>query len=387
MNSVTSTPFIKPVRPNIFKFILQIFKIWNSNVFTNSGTQLLSFKEELSAYLNLSSNPAISANGTTSEIALLKLIASNSSKKEVITTPYSFISSASSIIHAGLTPVFVDIDSDLSLCVNQVKAAITDNTLAIVSADIYGIPNKHAEINTICENQNIIHVSDKSHSFGVLLGGLSSFHAAHFCFASMHATKVMSAVEGGIIVSNSNCSPSISDVDTFNNFGFQETDSKFIGFNAKMDEMRAAFGRLNLAQLDRVMHRRKLVFENYLYYGLGEYVFPYFLDLHNSFDNQLNYSYLPVLLRSSDRTEFLAQLKDIGINIKLYFDRIIPSYSSYLSNPDLWLIRSSTNLVNARNLSDSIITLPVHQDVPGPVIRSICSLITSYSPYNPFEPK
>jgi len=378
------TAFLKPITPNLLRYFFELHKIWRSNTFSNSGTQLLSFKNEISEFLNLSNPPAICANGTVAEIALLKLLSLTSPKKEIVTTPYSFISSASSIINAGLKPVFVDIDSQLTLSSVELDAAISEQTLAVLSVDVYGIPNNQETIRSICNKYSLLHLSDKSHSFGVKNFGVSTIAHSDFSFVSMHATKVMSAIEGGLIVANSSTFPSISDIELYNNFGFSEGDACFHGFNGKMDELRAAFGRLNLRQLNKMIRLRKDVFNKYLDNGLAKYVLPRYLALHYSNSIDLNYSYLPILLSPDDRPLFLRDLNLSGINIKIYFERLIPDYLAFKANTDIWKCSSASNLDCARRLASSIVTLPIYHQLPCKVIKSICSIISRYSPYQTY---
>lgn len=375
--------FLKPVRPSLFKYIIRLSQVWRSGVFTNFGKQHERFEDELKMYLGTESL-ALCTNGTQAQVTLMKLLASRTGKREVITTPYSFISSAASIINAGLTPVFVDIDDKLSLDVRQVESAISKETLGILSVDVYGIPNNCIELNKLARSFDICHIGDKSHSFGVTILGNSSLLSCDYVFASMHATKIMSAIEGGLIINNSGGYPSSTDMNNYNNFGFEDDDSIVLGINGKMDELRAAFGRLCLANINSTVEKRKLVFEEYLKQGLEPYIYPTYLELHKSRNTELNYSYLPIIVHPNDRPTLLERLKANDIIIKVYFDRVIPSYTSFSNSPQLWKIESTSQLKNAYSLSKSVVTLPLHQKLSRKDIRTISQIVRMFTAKAPF---
>tara|TARA_Y100000739_G_C20549896_1_gene437695 strand:- start:94 stop:1203 length:1110 start_codon:yes stop_codon:yes gene_type:complete len=359
--------------PSFLEYIFSLRDIWKDQYLTNNGKQYFLFLEELSEFIQ-TPNIGICSSGTSTEECLLELLKVKN-KTEIITTPYSFISTSNAIIRAGLKPVFVDIDEDLSLNIDQVRDSINERTLAIMPVDVYGIPNNINLIKKVISKRNIKLIIDKSHSFGVKIGSVSSLKQGDFTFASMHATKVMSSIEGGILYSKNR--KFIKSFKEYINFGFEEEDAKSFGTNGKIDELRCLFGRQVLAAFEKIRRERKKVYNIYKELGLTKLI-PKSLRVFEE-KHIWNYSYLPILLRNRD--EVYQDLFSKGINTKKYFQKIIPEYSIYKRNQNAWITRFP--LDNARKLSESILTLPLYSGLSKKDIMLIInSLNKIHDPYD-----
>ena len=237
--------------------------------------------------------------------------------------------------------------------------------------DVYGLPNKIQELKEIIGEKDIKLIIDKSHSFGVEIGNISSLGEGDYSFASMHATKVMSSIEGGIICSAKQ--EFISKFENYCNFGFTGDDSFSFGTNAKIDELRCLFGRCVLSSFKKRREKRKKIFEKYKKFGLTNFL-PKSLKLFER-TNLWNYSYLPILLPSNDREKIYQNLLSKGIFTKKYFNKLIPDYISYKSNDNLWT--SNSSLLLAREISKSILTLPFYSGLSNQTIKTIVSSLNN----------
>lgn len=344
-----------PLLPDLDEFNKLLSTIWSSRYITNNGHFHHELEQALADYLKV---PYISlfTNGTLPLITALQ--AAGIKHGEVITTPYSFVATTHSIWWNGLTPVFVDVDpATCNMDPRKIEKAITEKTVAIMPVHCYGTPCDTTAIQDIADRYHLKVIYDAAHAFGVEENGISILTAGDFSTLSFHATKVYNTVEGGGIVTNS--AEMKQEIDYLKNFGFQnETTVVGPGINSKMDEIRAAYGLLNLKQVDKAIEKRKHVAMKYrdaLKNVPGIRLLP-----EAAANVRLNYSYFPIFIDKEiygiSRDELYFKLKEHGILGRRYFYPLISSFSTYSS------IHSAapSNLPVATKLAETVICLPMH---------------------------
>ena len=249
-----------PLLPDLDAYNGLLAKIWDSKWITNAGPFHEKLEKALSEYLKV---PYLSlfTNGTLPLLSAFQALGIR--KGEVITTPYSFVATTHAIWWNGLEPVFADIDKDTcNLDPARIEEAITDRTVAIMPVHCYGTPCDISSIQEIADRHGLKVIYDAAHTFGVEIDGESILKAGDMSTLSFHATKVFNTVEGGAVISGS--LEMKEHIDHLRNFGFEnEITVTEPGINSKMDELRAAFGLLNLQQVDKAIEKRKKVAERY----------------------------------------------------------------------------------------------------------------------------
>ena len=283
-----------PLLPPLEEFTSYLQEIWDRKWITNNGHFHQELEKALAGYLGVD-YISLFTNGTLPLITALQALGLD--EGEVITTPYSFVATTHAIWWNKLTPVFVDIDP-VTGCIDSDKivAAITDKTVAIMPVHVYGTPCDIERIEAIAKNHNLKVIYDAAHAFGVSKDGESILKAGDISTLSFHATKTYNTVEGGALVCNS--AEMKYHVDNLKNFGFRgETNVVGPGINSKMDEIRAAYGLLNLKHVDAAIAARKEVAKMYVealkdVKGISLYQ-PILDSLIASSPYSLNYSYFP----------------------------------------------------------------------------------------------
>ncbi|MCQ2340686.1 MAG: DegT/DnrJ/EryC1/StrS family aminotransferase [Paludibacteraceae bacterium] len=357
--SVTS-----PLLPDLNEYNQFLQDIWSRKWITNNGHYHQELEKQLSEYLDV---PYLSlfTNGTLPLITALQALGITDG--EVITTPYSFVATTHSIWWNGLKPVFVDVDSDTgNIDPNKIEAAITDKTVAIMPVHVYGCPCDVERIDAIAKKHNLKVIYDAAHAFGVTYKRKSILEWGDLSTLSFHATKVYNTIEGGAMVMHS---PEMKyDVDNLKNFGFRgETTVVAPGINSKMDEMRAAYGILNLKQVDWAIEQRKHVATRYveaLKDVKGIKLFPYIIEQVNlqSVDNiqfNWNFAYFPILITEDfgmTRDELYEHMKSQGVMGRRYFYPLISDFNPYSQYESAKL----NNLPEAIKLAKQVICLPMH---------------------------
>ena len=244
-----------PLLPSIDDFTSSLKEIWDSKILTNNGCFHKKLEKELAAYLKV---PYISlfTNGTLPLITALQAMRITG---EVITTPFSFVATTHSLWWNGIKPVFVDIDPETcNLDPNKIEAAITPKTTAIMPVHVYGKPCDTKRIQTIADKYGLKVIYDAAHAFGVEVNGESILKAGDMSTLSFHATKVFNTLEGGALIVRDEQTK--KRIDYLKNFGFtSETEVVAPGINSKMDEVRSAFGLLNLKIVDNAIAARQQI--------------------------------------------------------------------------------------------------------------------------------
>lgn len=357
-----------PLLPDLDDFNALLKEIWNSKWITNNGSFHKQLEKELAAYLKV---PYISlfTNGTLPLITALQALRITG---EVITTPYSFVATTHSLWWNGIKPVFVDVDpSNCGLDPNKIEAAITPKTTAIMPVHCYGKPCDTKAIQEIADKYGLKVIYDAAHAFGVEVDGESILKAGDMSTLSFHATKVYNTIEGGALVMHDEKTK--QRIDYLKNFGFaNETTVVAPGINSKMDEIRAAYGILNLRQVDAAIEARKKVAQRYRKALREVSGITFFEDMPGV---RHNYSYFPIFIYAEKfgktRDQLYFEMKEANVLGRRYFYPLISDFSTYRGLPSA----TRENLPEAYKLADTVLCLPMHHDLSEEDIERVLKLI------------
>lgn len=358
-----------PLLPSLDEFIPYLEDIWQRKWLTNGGHYHQELEKALCDYLKV---PYISlfTNGTLPLITALQALRITG---EVITTPYSFVATTHSLWWNGIKPVFVDIDPVTgNLDPDKIEAAITPHTTAIMPVHVYGTPCDTERIQAIADKYGLKVIYDAAHAFGVEVDGRSVLEAGDLCTLSFHATKVYNTIEGGALICRD--AQTKQRIDYLKNFGFAgETEVVAPGINSKMDEVRAAYGLLNLKQVDTAIANRKIVAQQYREGLRGVDGISFMNDVDGV---RHNYAYFPIFIDAQKygmtRDELYANLKDNGVLGRRYFYPLISTFSTYRGLPS----SAPDNLPNAHKMADSVICLPIYSGLNVGDVDIIVNIIT-----------
>ncbi|AUF74814.1 DegT/DnrJ/EryC1/StrS family aminotransferase [Escherichia coli] len=355
----------QPNLPPLEEFIPYLEIIWQNKQFTNNGPMHQKLEKKLCEFLGVE-YISLFNNGT---IALITAVQALGVKGEVITTPYSFVATAHSLVLNGLKPVFVDIDSKtLNIDPRRIEEAITPETQAIMPVHCYGNPCDTQAIADIAQKYNLKVIYDAAHAFGVEDDDGSVLRHGDLSVLSFHATKVFSTFEGGAIVCNSK--EMKEKIDRLKNFGYiDETNINIIGSNGKMSEVNAAFGLLQLEHMDTFLRGRMnadMFYRQKLKDITGiSIVIP-------SGQKISNFSYFPILVESDfplSRDELFNYLKNQNIFARRYFYPVIPDFQAYLN------VGEVCDVKNAREIASKVLCLPMHAELSSDILEYIVSTI------------
>ena len=367
MNEKTIT-VTSPLLPDLKEFETLLEDIWKRKWITNNGHYHQELEKALSEYLKV---PYLSlfTNGTLPLITALQALRITG---EVITTPYSFVATTHALWWNGIKPVFVDIDpKTCNLDPSKIEAAITPQTTAIMPVHVYGKPCDTVAIQEIADKYGLKVIYDAAHAFGVEINGKSILEAGDMSTLSFHATKVFNTVEGGALICHD--VQTKKRIDYLKNFGFAgETTVVAPGINSKMDEIRAAYGLLNLRQVDKAIGHRKEVAQKYreALKGIGGITF-----MQDMPGVRHNYSYFPIFIDAEKygmtRDELYFRMKEQGVLGRRYFYPLISEFSTYRS------LESSKpeNLPVAHRIADSVICLPMYHSLDNGDIQTVVDCI------------
>lgn len=357
----------QPSLPSLEEFILYLEQIWESKWLTNNGPFHRQLERELCDYLGVK-HISLFANGT---IALITALQALRITGEVITTPYSFVATAHSLLWNGISPVFVDIDpATLNLDPDKIEAAITPQTTAIMPVHCYGYPCDVERIQKIADSHGLKVIYDAAHAFGVRLNGDSVLNHGDLSVLSFHATKVFNTFEGGAIVCPD--AETKQHIDQLKNFGFvDEITVNTPGINGKMSEINAAFGSLQLKSIDEAIQKRKTVDARYRM-GLAEIKGIHCLSDVDS--DVANYAYFPILVQSEyplSRDALYQKMQDNGIYVRRYFYPLISDFPMYRE----MYSAAPSNLPVARKAASEVICLPIYPALSNEQVDHILELI------------
>lgn len=350
-------PVTKPFSPPIEEYQELLQGIWDRNWFTNNGPLVQQLEQELKDYLNIP-NLLYVSNGT---IALQIAIKALGLTKEIITTPFSYVATTSSIVWEGCTPVFVDIDPHtFNIDPTKIEGAITNNTEAILATHCFGNPCDIEAIDVIAKKHGLKVIYDAAHCFGTEYKGKSIFTYGDISTTSFHATKLYHTIEGGaVFTANTESSKRIALLRNFGHNGLHLYDG--YGINGKNSEFHAAMGLLNLRYIDEVLVQRKKDYNEY----------KQALDCPKiklqtiSQSTNYNYSYFPLVFESN---KVLLRILHV-----LEQEQIFPRRYFYPSLNSLDYVKGDAPI--SEDTSDRILCLPLFFNMEVNVIERISNII------------
>jgi dTDP-4-amino-4,6-dideoxygalactose transaminase len=348
----------KTFLPPLEEYTHYLREIWDREWVTNNGTCLVELEEKLAHRLKVK-HVIIVNNGT---IAIQIAIKALGLTGEIITTPFSYVATTSTIVWENCNPVFADIDRD-TLCIdpNKVEQLITEKTTAILGTHVYGYPCAVERLQSLANQYNLKIIYDAAHAFGVDINGQSILECGDISTLSFHATKVFHTIEGGAMVTNNDL---LADrLRYMRNFGHNGEELFWgLGINGKVSEVHAAMGLVNLKHIDQIIHLRKCIVEEYDKYLEG-------CNLKRPHQPPLlayNYSYYPVVFDSEQLLLSVKQsLNDAGIFPRRYF------YPSLNRLPYV----GDYKVPIAEDISKRVLCLPLFVGLTESDISKICDII------------
>ena len=357
-----------PLLPSLDDFMPYLQDIWNRKWLTNNGHYHQELEKALCEYLKV---PYISlfTNGTLPLITALQALRITG---EVITTPYSFVATTHSLWWNGIKPVFVDIDPITgNLDPDKIEAAITPRTTAIMPVHVYGQPCDTTRIQEIADKYGLKVIYDAAHAFGVEVNGESILNAGDMSTLSFHATKVYNTIEGGALVMHDEATK--KRIDYLKNFGFaNETTVVAPGINSKMDEVRSAYGLLNLKQVDAAIEARHKVADQYREALRNVPGIRFMEDIPGV---RHNYSYFPIFIDAEKygmtRDELYFKMKENNVLGRRYFYPLISEFSTYRGLESA----RPENLPVATHIANTVICLPMYHNLTDDDVKRIIAQI------------
>jgi dTDP-4-amino-4,6-dideoxygalactose transaminase len=352
--------------PPFDEYIAEIGELWDTHWLTNSGVKHRTLEAKLKEYLDVE-GLCLFCNG---HLALELCLQAFKLTGEVITTPFTFVSTTHAIARNGLIPVFCDIrGDDYTLDADKLESLITEKTSAIVPVHVYGNICGTTKIEAVARKHNLKVIYDAAHAFGVKMNGVSAGTFGDASMFSFHATKVFNTIEGGAVCYSA---PEIGRrMNCLKNFGIKNEDMvEFIGGNAKMNEFAAAMGICNLRHIDEEISKRRQVFELYqeLLADVQGLTLPTLQDGITP-----NYAYFPILIDEThfgrSRDALQERLKETGINSRKYFYPLTSSFDCYKEQA------KSHPTPIAERISKQVLTLPIYADLALHDAERICDYI------------
>jgi len=354
--------------PSFEEYCEEIRPLWDSHWLTNKGSLHERLRIALQEYLSVK-HIALYANG---HLALEGILSALNMPKggEIITTPFTFVSTTHAIVRCGFTPVFCDInDVDYTIDVNQIESLITDKTVAILPVHVYGNLCNIEDIQTIAEKHGLKVIYDAAHAFGVTKNRISAANFGDASMFSFHATKVYSTIEGGAICFNDDSLVQV--LDDWKNFGIRGPEAcAYIGGNAKMNEFQSAMGLCNLRHIDDCIVKRKKIAERYqeLLSGIAGIKL-----CAGQIGIRSNYAYMPVVFEGFrlSRDEVFEKLKSHDIVARKYFYPLTCDLECYRSMS----FSQTASTPVARRIAAQVLTLPIYEELELEKVDKICSII------------
>lgn len=356
----------QPALPPLEEFTEYLKKIWDNKIITNNGPFHRQFEQMLSEYLGIK-HISLFTNGT---LALVTALQALKITGEVITTPFSFVATTHALSWNNITPVFVDIEPDyFNLDPEKVEAAITRNTTAILPVHVYGNPCNIKRLQEIADIYGLKLIYDAAHAFGVTINGNSILNYGDMSILSFHATKVFNTIEGGAIVCQDEKTK--KRIDYLKNFGFaNETSVIETGINAKMNEIQAAYGILQLKYIDGYISRRKEIVETYRQLLSGVPGISFLKDMDGV---HYSYSYFPIIIDKEkyghSRDEVYEEFKRNNIFSRRYFFPLISQFPPYRG----LISARKENLLVAEDVAEKVLCLPIYPNLDDITINIICN--------------
>jgi dTDP-4-amino-4,6-dideoxygalactose transaminase len=357
-------PVSQPFLPSKAEYELMTSTLWETKWLTNNGRYVQQLEKELITFLEVPTLHFVS-NGTMAlQLAIKSLEISN----EIITTPFSFLATTTSILWEDCQPVFVDIDP-MTFCidVNKIEEAITINTTAILVTHVYGIPCDVEKIDEIARKYNLRVIYDSAHAFGVKYKGKSLLSYGDISTLSFHSTKLFHTVEGGGVVNNTG-NEMDQQIRLLRGFGFEGENYVAAGINGKNSEFHAAMGLCNLRYIDEIIQKRKEITETYNELLGNRFSRPYIPG-----DTEYNYAYYPIIFESEEELLFIQEkLRKYQIETRRYF---YPSLNKLPYLEEKYLCPVS------EEVSKRILCLPLYSDLEIKDVIKISNLIMEKKNY------
>ena len=353
-------PVTKTFLPPIEEYYHQIFRAFSNGWLTNRGELVIELERKISDFLKLKSTKVLCMNNGTIPLQIaLKILGKGG---EVITTPFSYVATTSSILWEGCTPVFVDVNPDyLTIDETKIESAITNKTTCILATHVFGNPCNVEYIEEIANKHNLKVIYDAAHCFGVEYRGRSIFEYGDISTCSFHATKIFHTGEGGAIFTKSN--ELFDKIKLLHSFGHINDDYYLPGINGKMSELSAGLGLVNLKYQNDILNKRSKIVEKYK----KQLNFKGFRTLHLREFSIWNYSYFPLIFENENEMfKIKNKLEARGIFPRRYF------YPSLNLLP--YVLKKQIN-INSENISKSIICLPLYFDLNDIEVNLIISTI------------
>jgi dTDP-4-amino-4,6-dideoxygalactose transaminase len=347
-------PFVAPL--DTYTKLLD--SVWTSQWFTNNGPLVRQLEADLCKRLQLS-NTLLVNNGTIALHVALKAL--DLPKGTILTTPFTWIATASSIVWEGHTPKFVDVDPHtFNIDVTKIEDSITSDTVAIVAVHVFSNPCDVEALETISKKYNLPILYDAAHAFGVRTGNRSIFEWGDISTVSFHATKVFNTAEGGGVFCNTTTLH--ERVRAIRDFGFNSNrEIQLVGTNAKMSELHAALGLANLPLVDTAIECRCRLTEQYQHTLSDKVVFQQYDP------KSYNYGYMPVVFQSEHQLlNVVEQLQSHNVFPRRYFH---PSLSS------LEHLFPEQECPIAESLANRILCLPLYPDLSVEMVEQIAQLV------------
>lgn len=355
-------PVTKPFLPPKEEYLQKIQSIWDSNWLTNSGPLSVELEHKLEDFLKVN-NLLFVGNGT---VALQIAIKSLHLKGEIITTPFSFVATSSSIVWENCKPVYVDIErTSLNIDASKIEEAITSETSAILATHVYGNACDIDLIEEIAKKHNLKVIYDAAHAFGITYKGKSIFEFGDISICSTHATKIFHTTEGGFVVTKN--TDNYEELKAIRNFGFKDNVSfSTLGINAKNSEFHAAMGLVNLNHIESIVNRRADIFK--IYDGLLNSASEISKPIWNPSSSQ-SYAYYPIIFDSEDNL--------IRCTIELEKNKIIARRYFYPSLSKSLPYVKAGSMEIADGIASRVLCLPLYYELVDDEVKQICQIITS----------
>ncbi len=351
-------PVTKPFMPPIEEYEKYVESIWEREHLTNNGPLVQQLEENLKKYLGIE-NLLYLSNGT---IALQIAIKALELTGDIITTPFSYVATTSSIVWEGCTPIFVDIDKNtFNIDASKIEAAITPKTTAILATHVFGNPCEIDEIQEIAKKYQLKVIYDAAHCFGSTYKGKSVFEYGDVSTTSFHATKLFHTTEGGAVFANN---PHVfAKLSYMRNFGHNGPEAFHgVGINGKNSEFHAAMGLCILNYIERILSSRKEQCEMYDELLLKDHIQKICIQA----DSTWNYAYYPLVFETE---EIALKVKDA-----LQASNIYPRRYFYPSLDSLNYV-STSDVNQSKSISSRVLCLPLFFTLVNENQELICRIV------------
>lgn len=348
----------KTFLPPLQEFQVYLEKIWERGHITNQGPLLKELEEQLQSYLNVDSLHFVT-NGTMAlQMALRSL---SVTAGEVITTPFTYVATTSSILWEHCKPVFVDINpNSLNVDAEKIEQAITSKTTAIMPVHVFGNPCDVEKIEAIAKKHKLPVIYDAAHAFGVIYKGKSLFEHGDVSICSLHATKLFHTIEGGLLIAHDQKAD--KNLEHIKKFGHLGDEHLMLGINGKASEFQAAMGLCNLQYVDKLIAERKKISKLYDKLLKGEFKRPTIRS-----GTKYNYAYYPVIFQTEKKLHKALEA--------LKADNIFPRRYFYPSLNKLDYAKSAESCPVSEDIANRIACLPLFAGINEGIIAKISKIL------------